>query len=76
MTPGLIAMAILGCADTGDQCQTVQYAPVRFASVAQCNAAAEATLGGFATLAYPVLAARCQKIDVPTVAEASATPVG
>ncbi len=76
MNPALIVMAILGCADGGDQCQTVQLAPTRFETVAACNAAAEATLNRYTNLAYPVIAVRCQKAAGPTLVAADATPAG
>ena len=76
MNPALIVMAILGCADGGDQCQTVQIAPTRYADVAQCNAAAEATLNRYSGLTYPVIAVRCQKAAGPALVEAATTPAG
>jgi len=76
MNPALIVMAILGCADGGDQCQTVQVAPARFENLSECNAAAEATLNRYSGLDYPVIAARCQKANGPTLVEASTTPAG
>ena len=76
MIPALVVMAILGCADGGDQCQTVQIAPTRYATIAACNAAAEATLGSYTGLTYPVVAASCQKAAAPALVEADATPAG
>ena len=76
MSPALIVMAILGCADGGDQCQTVKLAPTRYDSVAECNAAAEATLNAYAGLTYPVIAVRCQKAVTPALVAADATPAG
>ena len=76
MNPALIVMAILGCADGGDQCQTVQVVPTRFATVAACNAAAEATLGRYNGLTYPVIAVSCRKDSGPTVVSADVSPAG
>lgn len=76
MNSALVVMAILGCSDSGDQCQTVQVTPVQYASVAECNAAAEAALNRYTGLAYPVVAARCQKADGPTFVAAEASPAG
>ena len=76
MNPVLFVMAILGCADAGDQCQTVQVVPVQYVSAAACNAAAEPTLGRYSGLTYPVVAASCQKVDRPVVAEAGIAPAG
>ena len=76
MNPALIVMAILGCADGGDQCQTVRVEQTQYASVAECNAAAEVTLGRYAGLTYPVVAVRCQKATGPTLVQASLSPAG
>lgn len=76
MNSVLVAMAILGCSDSGDQCQTVRIEPAAYVSVAQCNAAAEATLTRYSGLSYPVIAVRCQKIAVPTLVSAGMQPNG
>lgn len=76
MNTALIVMAILGCADSGDQCQTVQVTPTQYVSVAACNAAAEATLSRYTGLDFPVVAARCQKGDGPTFVAAEISPAG
>lgn len=76
MDTALIVMAILGCGDAGDQCQTVRTEPTSYSTVAQCNAAAEGTLSRYAGLTYPVIAVRCQKSGGPMLVEASAQPAG
>lgn len=76
MTPALIVMAILGCSDAGDACQTVRTEPTQFVSVAECNAAAEAALSRFTGLSYPVVAVRCQKAATPMIVSASLSPAG
>ena len=76
MNPALVVMAILGCGDGGDQCQTVRVEPTQFVSVAECNAAAETTLQRYTGLSYPVVAVRCQKATAPTYVAASAQPAG
>ena len=76
MNTGLIVMAILGCADGGDQCQTVQTVQTQFVSVAECNAAAEASLNRYSGLTYPVIAVRCQKATGPALVEANVSPAG
>ena len=76
MTPALIVIAILGCSDAGDACQTVRTEPTQFVSVAECNAAAEATLTRFTGLSYPVVAVRCQKAATPVMVSAALTPAG
>lgn len=76
MNAALIVMAILGCGDGGDQCQTVRNEKTSFTSVAQCNAAAEQTLVRYSGLTYPVIAVRCQKDDGPAMVSAAAEPRG
>ena len=75
----LVVMAILGCADTGSQCQTVQKVDAGFTTVEACNAASPMVLEKLTDLAYPVVIAQCSKIPAaPTVAEADskARPTG
>ena len=76
MNPALIVMAILGCGDGGDQCQTVRTEQTSYTSVAQCNAAAGQTLVRYSGLTYPVIAVRCQKNDGPMMVSAAAQPQG
>ena len=76
MNPALIVMAILGCSDSGDQCQTVRIDQTRFVNVAECNAAAETALTRYGGLSYPVVAVRCQKADTPAIADAELQPAG
>lgn len=76
MNPALIVMAILGCADGGDQCQTVRVEQTRYVSVAECNAAAEATLGRYSGLTYPVVAVQCQKASGPQFVAVTTQPAG
>jgi len=76
MNTGLIVMAILGCSDAGDECQTVRHEPVQYISVAQCNAAAEGALNRYTGLSYPVVAVRCQRANAPMYVNAALTPSG
>jgi len=76
MHPILIAMTLLGCSDAGDQCQPVRTLQPRYASVAACNAAAEAVLTRQIAISYPVMAVHCDKAGPPAVAEISPLPAG
>ena len=76
MNPVLIVMAILGCSDAGDECQTVRVEPTLFVNVSECNAGAETALNRYAGLSYPVIAVRCQKGSAPLVVTAALTPAG
>ena len=68
MAPVLIAMTLLGCSDTGDQCQTVRVLPARYLTVAACNAAAEDFLIRLAEADAPVMAVRCHAAAPTTMA--------
>jgi hypothetical protein len=74
MQEALIAMAILGCADDGSQCQQVRQVAVAYPSVDACNAAAEAELMQSASLAYPSLYAQCQPVTKADFAVVSTRP--
>ena len=61
MNSVLIVMAILGCGDAGDQCQTVRVAPATYTSVEACKAAMPLELEKATDLPYPAIQADCQK---------------
>lgn len=60
MEPLVYMMAILGCADGGDQCREARVAPVTYASVQACNAAMPDVLARNTDLSFPTIAATCQ----------------
>ncbi len=62
MSPALIAMALLGCSDAGDQCQTVRVLPARYTTVAECYAASSAVLVRLSDNSAPMMAVRCRKV--------------
>ena len=62
MSPVLVAMALLGCSDAGDQCQTLRILPVRYESVAACYAASNDVLLREADDEAPMMAVRCLKV--------------
>ena len=68
MSPLLIAMTLLGCSDAGDACQTLRVLPARYATVAACNANAEAVLTRTTEVTHPVMAVHCQKLPEPVFA--------
>ena len=70
MKEALIVMAILGCADDSNQCQTVQRVEAPFESVDACRAASPAVLQKLTDLAYPVIVANCAKSPTNALAEA------
>ena len=61
MGPLFYVMAIMGCADSGNQCQQARVEPVQYRSAAQCQAAINAALMRNTDLFYPVIAASCQQ---------------
>ena len=61
MEPVFYVMAILGCGDAQEQCREARIEPVRYRSVAQCQAAMATVLPRHADLSFPVIAAACQR---------------
>lgn len=59
MAGGMIIMAILGCGDSGTQCEPAGRAPVAYESVAAC-AAAQASVLASVNVDYPVVVAQCR----------------
>ena len=57
-------IAILGCADSGANCQTVATHAPRYESAAQCAAARNDALDRNSDLDFPTLVAQCQKSSV------------
>ncbi len=53
-------MAIMGCGDGSTQCAEARVVPVRYASVAQCQAAMPAMLQRNSDIDYPVISAACR----------------
>jgi hypothetical protein len=60
MEPFYFVMAIMGCADGSTQCSEARVVPVRYASVAQCQAAMPAMLQRNSDIEYPVISAACR----------------
>jgi hypothetical protein len=60
MEPFYFVMAIMGCADGSTQCAEARVVPVRYASVAQCQAAMPAMLERNSDIDYPVISAACR----------------
>ena len=60
MEPAYFVIAIFGCADGGRACTPVATLQTRYASEAQCSAAAPAALMDNSNFDYPTLVARCR----------------
>ncbi|MGN5375139.1 hypothetical protein [Sphingomonas hankookensis] len=61
MAPLVYVMAILGCGDDGAACTRERVAPMRYQSVAACQAAMPAILARNTDLSYPVISASCER---------------
>lgn len=61
MEPLYYVMAILGCGDAGAQCQEARIEPMRYRSVAQCQAAMANSLERHTDLSFPTIQAACQR---------------
>lgn len=62
MAPALVAMALLGCSDAGDQCTTLRVLPARYTSVAACYAASNDVLARLTGASAPMMAIRCRTV--------------
>ncbi|MGE5561690.1 MAG: hypothetical protein ACM3ZV_00080 [Bacillota bacterium] len=75
MGPGFFVIAILGCADGGSACTPVATLETRYATEAQCAAAAPAALMDNSNFDYPTLVARCRNGN-PHLVDAQKQPSG
>lgn len=71
MNAALVVMTILGCNDSGTDCNYITTAQERWPTVAMCDAVSEETLPNYANQPYPVIIAVCQNPEPET---ASAVP--
>ena len=69
MGPGIFLIAIMGCADGGSQCTTLDTLPARYASQSACVAASIAAIETGDRYDYPTVVAQCQQ--APGAAAAS-----
>lgn len=60
MQVALIAMTILGCNDSIDDCQYIATAKEHWTTVALCDSASENVLGRYTNANYPMVIAVCQ----------------
>lgn len=68
-------MAILGCSDGSMECAELRSEPVRYQSVAACQAAMPRALERHSDLAYPTIAASC-RATAPRLAARTSRPKG
>jgi hypothetical protein len=63
MGPAFYVMAILGCGEADTACQPVSMVETRYESLEACNAATAMAVSQHMNLAFPVVAAQCQRED-------------
>lgn len=74
MNAALVVMTILGCSDSGTDCQYIATAQERWPTVAMCDAVSEDHLPTYANRPYPVLIAVCQDPQVAGVPNVGPVP--
>ncbi|WP_326523314.1 hypothetical protein [Sphingomonas sp.] len=62
MEPLYYVIAILGCGDSGIDCQQARVEPVRYTTATQCQAALPIVLPRHADLSFPVIQAVCRQL--------------
>ncbi len=78
MKTALIAMTILGCDDSVNQCQYIATAQEHWVSVELCDAASERVLERYGNVSYPMVIAVCQPPEsaaAPAVVEQPPMPL-
>ena len=70
MEPLFYVMAIMGCSDGSSACSEARLAPVRYASIQQCQAAMPAMLMRNTDIDAPVISAACRATR-PSIASAA-----
>jgi hypothetical protein len=63
MGPAFYVMAILGCGEADTACQPVGRVETRYESLEACNAATAMAVSQNMNLAFPVVAAQCERED-------------
>lgn len=74
MNAALVVMTILGCSDSGTDCQYIATAQERWPTVAMCDAVSEDHLPTYADRPYSVLIAVCQDPQVAGVPNIGPVP--
>lgn len=75
MNAALIVMTILGCNDSGTDCQYIATAQERWPTVAMCDSVSEDHLPTYANQPYPVLIAVCQDPEIAGIPNVGPIPV-
>ena len=69
MKAAFVVMSILGCDDSGAQCQPVASVDEQWQTIAACDAASERHLGKYRNVNYPMMVAVCQTADTTALAD-------
>jgi hypothetical protein len=72
MKAAFIVMSILGCDDSGAQCQPVASVAQEWQTIAACDSASEKVLGKYKNVNYPMVVAVCQTADTTALADSEA----
>lgn len=72
MDPLFYVMAIMGCSDGSAACQQARIEPVRYPTIAACQAAMPQALMRNSDLSFPVISAACRGGGVHMVDRAPA----
>ncbi|SIQ76210.1 hypothetical protein SAMN05880590_10753 [Rhizobium sp. RU35A] len=75
MRTALVMMTILGCDDSGNDCQYIATLQQRWPTIELCNAVSEKELASFANVSYPVVIAVCQDPTLAARPPAGKAPV-
>lgn len=74
MNAALVVMTILGCNDSGTDCNYIATAQERWPTVAMCDSVSEDHLPTYANQPYPVLIAVCQDPAIAGVPNTAPIP--
>lgn len=65
MSPMSVVMVLIGCSQSGSQCESIATLPVAYASMSSCLAARSEILSASSDLGYGSIRAEC-RAAVPT----------
>lgn len=69
MKAAFIVMSILGCDDSGVQCQPVATVGQQWTTIADCDAASERELVKYTNVKFPMVVAVCQTANTTALAD-------
>ncbi|MDB5525218.1 MAG: hypothetical protein JWM58_2981 [Rhizobium sp.] len=72
MRAAFVVMSILGCDDSGVQCQPVASVAQEWQTIAACDSASESVLVKYKNVDYPMVVAVCQTAGTTALADSEA----